>query len=160
MRQARGCSFLFLGSSSPIRKNPKSQAQTKKKTNPLAAMHVLVNPLEIVPGRCGPPALRSRIPSTSRHCVLSRSSGLRALKRKFRRKVLMATVQAHRRAVSREELVKALLFATHKKLRAKIWSKLRRWLAARGLESRVNKLAARGLGGLHGFILTDSSLLV
>lgn len=33
-----------------------------------------------------------------------------------------------------------------KKLRAKIWSKLRRWLAARGLESRVNKLAARGLG--------------
>jgi hypothetical protein len=92
--------------------------------------------------------------------VLSRSSGLRALKRKFRRKVLMATVQAHRRAASREELVKALLFATHKKLRAKIWSKLRRWLAARGLESRVNKLAARGLGGLHGFILTDSSLLV
>lgn len=79
-------------------------------------MHVLVNPLEIVPGRCGPPALRSRIPSTSRHCVLSRSSGLRALKRKFRRKVLMATVQAHRRAVSREELVKALLFATHKKI--------------------------------------------
>jgi hypothetical protein len=109
-------------------------------------MHVLVNPLEIVPGRCGPPALRSRIPSTSRHCVLSRSSGLRALKRKFRRKVLMATVQAHRRAASREELVKALLFATHKKLRAKIWSKLRRWLAARGLESRVNKLAAGGLG--------------
>lgn len=126
--------------------NPKLKPKKKQKTNPLAAMHVLVNPLEIVPGRCGPPALRSRIPSTSRHCVLSRSSGLRALKRKFRRKVLMATVQAHRRAVSREELVKALLFATQKKLRAKIWSKLRRWLAARGLESRVNKLAARGLG--------------
>ena len=75
---------------------------------------------------------------------MSRSGGLRVLQRKFRRKVLMATVQAHRRAVSREELVKALLFA--KKKRAKIWSKLRRWLAARGLESRVNKLAARGLG--------------
>ena len=96
----------------------------------------------------------------SSHRLLSRGRRLRALQRKFRRKVLMATVQAHRRAASREELVKALLFATHKKLWAKIWSKLRRWLAARGLESRVNKLAARGLGGLHGFILTGSSLLV
>ena len=94
----------------PLSENPKSQAQTKKNPNPLAAMHVLVNPLEIVPGRGGPPALRSRVPSTSRHCVLSRSSGLRALQRKFRRKVLMETVQAHRHAVSREELVKALLF--------------------------------------------------
>ena len=112
-----GCSFLYLCSSSPIRKNPRSQAQTTTKKN-LAAMHVLVNPLEIVPGRGGPPALRSRVPSTSRHCVLSRSSGLRALQRKFRRKVLTATGQAHRRAVSREELVKALLFA--KKMRAKI----------------------------------------
>ena len=51
-------------SSSPIQKTPKSQAQKKEKIpNPLAAMHVLVDPLEIVPGRGGPPALRSRVPS-------------------------------------------------------------------------------------------------
>ena len=49
-------------SSSTIRKTPKSQAQ-KKTPNPLAAMHVLVDPLEIIPGRGGPPALRSRVPS-------------------------------------------------------------------------------------------------
>src|SRR5215203_2033188 len=37
-------------------KTPNPKLKPEQKTNPLAAMHVLVNPLEIVPGRCGPPA--------------------------------------------------------------------------------------------------------
>ena len=40
--------------------------------------------------------------------MLLRSRGMRALQKKFRRKVLMATVQAHRPPVSPEELVKTL----------------------------------------------------
>ena len=42
-------------------KTPNPKLTPTQKTNPLAAMHVLVNPLEIVPGRGGPPALRSRV---------------------------------------------------------------------------------------------------
>ena len=51
MHQSRG---LFLLLPPPLFEKP---------PNPLAAMHVLVDPLEIVPRRGGPPALRSRVPS-------------------------------------------------------------------------------------------------
>ena len=108
-------------------------------------MHVLVDPLEIVPGRGGPPALRSRVPSI-----------LEALRAVSQPRLEGAAEEvppesAHGNRASSPACCiprgTGQSFAIRKKkLRAKIWSKLRRWLAARGLESRVNKLAARGLG--------------
>jgi hypothetical protein len=42
------------------------------------------------------------------HSILSCSRGLRALKKKFHRKVLIATMMAHQPLVSPEELVRTL----------------------------------------------------
>jgi hypothetical protein len=42
------------------------------------------------------------------HIILSRSRGLRALQKKFHRKVLITTVQVHQPPVSPEELVRTL----------------------------------------------------
>ena len=60
------------------------------------------------PDEADPPPCDHESRPASGHSVLSRSRSMRKLQKKFRRKVLMATVQAHRPPVSPEELVKAL----------------------------------------------------